>query len=114
MREDIGKKVDLAFLSAFYGGLLTEKQRRILSLHCDEDLSLAEIADEMGTSRQSVHENLSRAASRLAEFESALGMAGRFRRMEEGLRGALGALRADDQKKAEQILEELISLDQEE
>ena len=47
MREDIGKKVDLAFLSAFYGGLLTEKQRRILSLHCDEDLSLAEIADEL-------------------------------------------------------------------
>ena len=33
-REDLKKKVDLAFLSAFYGGMLTDHQRRILSLHC--------------------------------------------------------------------------------
>ena len=31
-REDLRKKVDLAFLSAFYGGMLTDNQRRILSL----------------------------------------------------------------------------------
>ena len=43
-QEDLRKKVDLAFLSAFYGGLLTEKQRRVLSLHCEEDLSLGEIS----------------------------------------------------------------------
>ena len=37
-REDLKRKVDLAFLSAFYGGMLTEKQRRILSLHCEDGL----------------------------------------------------------------------------
>ena len=47
-KEDLRKKVDLAFLSAFYGGLLTEKQRHVLSLHCEEDLSLGEIAEEVG------------------------------------------------------------------
>ena len=57
-REDLEKKVDLAFLSAFYGGMLTEHQRRILSLHCEEDLSLGEIAGEVGVSRQAVHEAL--------------------------------------------------------
>ena len=46
-QEDLRKKVDLAFLSAFYGGLLTEKQRRVLSLHCEEDLSLGEIAADV-------------------------------------------------------------------
>ena len=49
-KEELRKKVDLAFLSAFYGGLLTEKQRRVLSLHCEEDLSLGEIAVEVGIS----------------------------------------------------------------
>ena len=59
-RENLSKKIDLAFLSAFYSGMLTEKQRRVLSLHCEEDLSLGEIADEVGISRQAVSE---RAAS---------------------------------------------------
>ena len=84
-REDIRKKVDLAFLSAFYSGMLTENQRRILSLHCEEDLSLGEIAEEVGISRQAAHETLTRAASKLTEMESVLGVADRFRRMEVGL-----------------------------
>ena len=83
-REDLEKKVDLAFLAAFYGGLLTEKQRQVLSLHCEEDLSLGEIAQEVGISRQAVHETLARASARLREMEGALGVAGRF-----GLGGAL-------------------------
>ena len=84
VQEDLRKKVDLAFLSAFYGGLLTEKQRRVLSLHCEEDLSLGEIAAEVGISRQAVHETISRAAARLNEMEASLGVASRFRRMEAG------------------------------
>ena len=53
-KEELQKKVDLAFLSAFYGGLLTDKQRQVLSLHCEEDLSLGEIAEEVGISRQEI------------------------------------------------------------
>ena len=93
-REDLRKKVDLAFLAAFYGGMLTENQRRVLSLHCEEDHSLGEIAEEVGISRQAVHEALTRAAAKLAEWESALGMAARFRRMEAGLEEALSALKS--------------------
>jgi hypothetical protein len=113
-REDLKRKVDLAFLSAFYGGMLTEKQRRILSLHCEEDLSLGEIAEEVGISRQAVHESLSRAASRLNEMETALGVAARFRRMEDGLDAALAALKNKEYGRAEQLLTELQTLDQEE
>ena len=113
-REDLRRKVDLAFLSAFYGGMLTEKQRRILSLHCEEDLSLGEIAEEVGISRQAVHETLTRAATRLNEMEASLGVAARFRRMEDGLESALDALKHKDYSRAERLLTELRDLDQEE
>ena len=106
--------MDLAFLSAFYGGLLTENQRRVLSLHCEEDLSLGEIASEVGVSRQAVHETLRRAAARLNEMESALGVAARFRRMEDGLEEALAALKQGDHHRAERLLQALLALDQEE
>ena len=113
-REDLRRKVDLAFLSAFYGGMLTEKQRRILSLHCEEDLSLGEIAEEVGISRQAVHETLTRAASRLNEMEASLGVAARFRRMEDGLESALEAVKDKEYDRAELLLTELLKLDQEE
>ena len=48
VREDLNRKVELAFLAAFYSGMLTEKQRRILSLYCEEDLSLGEVARGFG------------------------------------------------------------------
>ena len=113
-QEDLRKKVDLAFLSAFYGGLLTEEQRRVLSLHCEEDLSLGEIAAEVGISRQAVHETILRAAARLNEMETSLGVASRFRQMESGLEDALHALREKDYARAEQLLTGLLALDQEE
>ena len=114
MQEDLRKKVDLAFLSAFYGGLLTEKQRRVLSLHCEEDLSLGEIAADVGISRQAVHETIARAAARLYEMEASLGVAARFRRMESGLQEALDALKNQNYLRAEQLLVSLLALDQEE
>ena len=114
MREDLDRKVDLAFLAAFYGGILTDHQRKILSLHCEEDFSLGEIAAEMGISRQAAHEALTRAAAKMREMEAALGVAARFRRMEEGLSEALAALRGEDYARAGRILEDLLSLDQEE
>ena len=113
-RENLMRKVDLAFLSAFYGGMLTEKQRQVLSLHCEEDLSLGEIAAETGISRQAVHETLCRAASRLSEMEASLGAAERFRRVQDGLAEALSAIRSKDYPRAEQILTELLSSEQEE
>ena len=112
-RENLRKKVDLAFLSAFYGGMLTENQRRILSLHCEEDLSLGEIAEEVGISRQAAHETLTRAAAKLTEMETALGVAERFRRMESGLEKALSLLRKQHYPEAEQVLVELLSIETE-
>ena len=108
-RDKLSAKVDLAFLSAFYGRMLTENQRRVLALHCEEDLSFGEIAEEVGISRQAVHESLARASAKLNELEAALGAAARFRRMESGLEEALSALKAGENARAERLMEQLLS-----
>ena len=112
--DEVGRKIELAWLTAFYGGLLTEKQRQVLTLHCEEDLSLAEIAQEAGVSRQGVHDMLTRAAQRLFDMEEKLGMAARFRRMEEGLEECRALLQEKRYDEAERTIESLIRLDQEE
>ena len=112
--DEVGRKIELAWLTAFYGGLLTDKQRQVLTLHCEEDLSLAEIAQEAGVSRQGVHDMLTRAAQRLFEMEEKLGMAARFRRMEEGLEACRALLQEKRYDEAAGVIDTLIRLDQEE
>lgn len=112
--EEIGRKVELAWLMAFYGGMLTEKQRQVLTLHCEEDLSLGEIAQEAGISRQGVHDMLTRATQRLFDMEEKLGMAARFRRMEDGLEQCRTLLQEKRYDEAGQVIDSLIRLDQEE
>lgn len=111
--EDLQKKVDVNYLSAFYAGLLTQRQRQILSLHYEEDLSLGEIADEVGISRQAVHESILRAAARMEELESQLHMAARFRRFQSGLEEVLSALNRHDAELAARLVRDLLALDQE-
>ena len=114
MADEVSRKIELAWLTAFYGGLLTDKQRQVLALHCEEDLSLGEIAQEAGISRQGVHDMLTRAAQRLFEMEEKLGMAARFQRMEDGLEKCRSLLRKKRYDEAEGVLDTLIRLDQEE
>ncbi len=63
-----------------YAGLLTEKQATALRLFYEEDLSLSEIAEESGGSRQSVHESIQRGEELLLEYERVLGLAARRQR----------------------------------
>lgn len=112
--DEVSRKIELAWLTAFYGRLLTDKQRQVLALHCEEDLSLAEIAQEAGISRQGVHDMLTRAAQRLFDMEEKLGMAARFRRMEDGLERCRTLLLEKRYDEAENVLDTLIRLDQEE
>ena len=114
MADEVSRKIELAWLTAFYGGLLTDKQRLVLQLHCEEDMSLAEIAQEAGVSRQGVHDMLTRAAQRLFDMEEKLGMAARFRRMEEGLEACRALLREKRYDEAGNVIDSLIRFDQEE
>ena len=55
-------------------------------MHCEEDLSLGEIAQEAGISRQAVHDVLVRTAQKLFDLEKRMGLAHRFRRASLALR----------------------------
>ena len=81
------KIAETSLLYDFYGQLLTEKQRQVMELYHEENLSLTEIADEFTISRQAVHDTLKKAERSLAEYEEKLGLVKKFvrtsRAMEE-------------------------------
>jgi len=74
----LSKKMFVAELFAFYGELLTEKQKDILTLYCLDDLSLGEIAEDLSISRQGVHDTVKRATKTLEDYESKLGLMDKF------------------------------------
>lgn len=63
----------MALLFDYYGDLLTDRQRMCFDLRYNQDLSLAEIAQELNVSRQGVHDNLSRAEALLQNMEDKTG-----------------------------------------
>jgi predicted DNA-binding protein YlxM (UPF0122 family) len=74
----LSKKMMVADLFAFYGELLTDKQKDVLSLYCLEDLSLGEIAEDLNISRQGVHDAVKRATKILESYELKLGLMEKF------------------------------------
>ena len=74
----MAKDLSVSVLLDFYGELLTNKQAEALDLYYNQDLSLAEIAEETGVSRQGVRAFIKQGEAHLTEFEQKLGMAKRF------------------------------------
>lgn len=66
----------------FYGDFLTQKQREIFELHFLNDLSLGEIAENYGVTRQGIHDILKRAQDSLTEYEKKLGMVRKYANLE--------------------------------
>ncbi|WP_370621854.1 putative DNA-binding protein [Bacillus sp. JCM 19034] len=60
------------FLFDFYQSLLTQKQRKYMSLYYLDDFSLGEIAEEFHVSRQAVYDNIKRTEAMLEEYENKL------------------------------------------
>ena len=70
---------ELILLYDYYGDLLTDRQKECFELRYDQDLSLGEIGQELGISRQGVHDNLSRAEALLQNMEVKTGCVRRDR-----------------------------------
>ncbi|MEI6580061.1 MAG: sigma factor-like helix-turn-helix DNA-binding protein [Eubacteriales bacterium] len=81
----MAKNLEITILLDFYGDMLTEKQRDFLGYYYNDDLSLSEIAQNEGITRQGVRDAIKRAETQLFEMESRLELASRFEEMRKGL-----------------------------
>ena len=69
------KDLKIAYLLDFYGDVLTERKKEALDMYYNEDLSLAEIAEQIGISRQGVRDIIKKAEEELYFLEDKLGLA---------------------------------------
>ena len=71
--------LEMTLLFDYYGGMLTEKQRDCFDMRYNQDLSLGEIAEELGVSRQAVNDNLTRTEAALRRMEENIGCVKRYK-----------------------------------
>ena len=77
------KNLNVSILLDFYGAMLTEKQREAVEYYYNDDLSLSEIADNQGISRQGVRDVIVRAEAIMTDLEDKTGLMKRFLLMQQ-------------------------------
>jgi len=103
--------LEMALLFDYYGGMLTDKQRECFDMRYNQDLSLGEIGQALGVSRQAVCDNLTRTEALLRRMEENVGCVSRDLRTRKALRRIADAARslqghpdADVARQADSIL----------
>ena len=81
----MAKNLEISYLLDFYGDVLTDKQREAMEEYYNADLSLAEIAEGLGITRQGVRDAVKRGEATLVELEETIGAAGRYRALADQL-----------------------------
>ena len=85
MKMRIDEIARQSLLFDFYGQLLPRRQRQVMELYTEENLSLQEIAEQFEISRQGVHDALRKAQKALTGYEESLGLVDRFLASEEAV-----------------------------
>ena len=109
------ESLEMILLFDYYGDLLTDRQKLCLDMHYNQDLSLAEIAQELSISRQAVYDNLSRAEALLKNMEEKTGCVSRDRQLRKALLSIASAaeeLIAHPDPRVSQVAGEILSLAQ--
>lgn len=81
----MSKDLRISYLLDFYGQVLTERQQEVMEQYYNDDLSLAEIADNFGISRQGVRDAIKRGEGILLELEEKVGFLARYRIVQDGV-----------------------------
>lgn len=81
----MSKNLEMSYLLDFYGNVLTEKQRDMMQQYYNMDLSLSEIADNFGITRQGVRDSIKRGENVLTELETQVGFAEKYRSIMDGM-----------------------------
>lgn len=77
------KPLEMCLLFDFYGDMLTDKQHELFDLYYNEDLSLSEIAEHAGITRQGVRDAIVRAEHTLSALEEKLGLVARYGQIDQ-------------------------------
>ncbi|MCR5200193.1 MAG: hypothetical protein K6C38_03645 [Saccharofermentans sp.] len=101
------KSFEDSLLLDFYGNLLTDKMRITLDMYLNDDLSLAEIAEEEEISRQGVHDKVKRGLSQLKGYEQKLGLVRRFLEQKESVNEAIALIDNKNYEDARKVLAKL-------
>ena len=121
---DMAKNLEISTLLDYYGMLLTDKQRETVEYYYDDDLSLGEIAENTGISRQGVRDSIKRSETILFEAEEKLGLIKKSETLRSGLEEIRRNIDVIDEKNIKiyrsdvinesikKILEELDKLDE--
>ena len=102
------KRIGVGLLLSFYGGMLTSRQRDMLRLYYEDDLSLSEIASLAGVTRQGAYDLIRRGEGQLLSLEEKLGLRARWVRVCTGLGSVREALVAGDSAKSLAIIDDLL------
>lgn len=81
----MSKDLELSYLLDFYGNVLTEKQRDVMEQYYNDDLSLSEIGENFGITRQGVRDSIKRGETVLLDLEEKIGFAERYRTIQASL-----------------------------
>lgn len=81
----MAKDLEMGYLLDFYGEALTQKQREMLRQYYNEDLSLSEIGENFGITRQGARDTIKHGEMALKELEEKVGFAARYRRVQQKL-----------------------------
>ena len=101
--ETMEEKVRLGYLYDFYGELLNPHQRQVYENYVVSDLSMSEIGEEEGISRQAAHDMISRCTKKLKEYENRLHLLEKFLSIREKAE-KIGVLAKElTQEKADEI-----------
>lgn len=87
------KKLTVSLLLDFYGQVLSEKQFHIMDYYYNDDLSLREISEILGITRQGVHDTIKRSEAFLEELEQSLGLYSKWQRLQQQLESIEGAVK---------------------
>ena len=101
------EKIEQAYLYDFYGELLNEHQRKIYEDFVFNDLSLGEIADEEGISRQGVHDLVKRCSQTLKGYEEKLHLVEKFVSVREKVKQIDELLDGYEKENAEELVADI-------
>ena len=102
------KKIEISILLDIYSNLLTEKQYEFLNDYYNNDLSLSEIAENEGITRQAVRDNLKKGENKLFEYEEKLSLMRKQIMQEEQIANILSEISKINSKSSDKEIADVL------